>query len=69
MRVLIHSETGTRHIPQDEHKHKSLCGYNGVSPDARDMWDVGESDHLEESPEDFGDLPSDCDKCAKAFEH
>jgi hypothetical protein len=68
MRVLIHSETGTRHIPKDEDKHQSRCGYNGVTPDARDVWDVGESTHLDDHPEDFGDLPSDCDKCAEAVD-
>jgi hypothetical protein len=67
MRILIHKETGTRHIPQDDDRHQSLCGYNGVNPDAIDVWDIGESNHLEDFPEDFGDLPSDCENCAEAF--
>lgn len=68
MRVLIHKETGTRHIAKDQDGgFMSLCGYNGVDPDARDMWDVGESTWLDDSPEDFGDLPSDCSRCAKAI--
>jgi hypothetical protein len=68
MRILVHKKTGTRHIPQDDHRYQSLCGYNGVSPDAREMWDVAESSHLEDFPQDFGNLPSDCDKCAQVME-
>jgi len=65
--VLIHSETGTRHIPKEDKRHQSLCGYNGVTPDARDVWDRGESSYLADFPEDFGDLPSDCQHCAEQF--
>lgn len=67
MRILINKESGTRHIPKEDDKFESLCGFNGVSPDAYDLWDVGESSWLDTHPEDFGDLPGDCSQCAKAF--
>lgn len=63
METVEQGTTGTRHVvvetvAEDENSgnHKTECG----------RWAYGEAEHspmLEEFPEDFGNIPKDCEQC------
>lgn len=58
--VAIHKDSGKRHIANGEYGNP-ICGEKPLKMN----WDTDE--WLDDFPEDFGDIPSDCEKCAKKF--
>lgn len=56
--TATHKDSGVRHVAKGEYGNP-ICGENALKL----RWDA--SPMLGEFPEDFGDLPDDCGRCAK----
>lgn len=58
MYVAIHKENDTRHIADGEYGNP-ICGTKPLKM----TWE--DDEWLDDFPEDFGELPEDCEKCEK----
>jgi len=68
VRLVVNQTTGTKHIPESEGDGITACGEMLVRAGAEENATWVDSNHLAQFPGDFGQLPADCEKCARRAE-
>lgn len=62
MKVVVNKSSGKKHLPGEE--STTLCGSQLIQ-DGKENASWEDDWWLDEWPEDYGDSPTDCKKCAE----